>query len=167
MDQMTNGERKAHIEKRVRSTLDNYASLGRTIDAMTPEQRDQYVHRRVEMDLASGVYIDANLKRHLGIRRALLFHVLMLDMVILVFFSLLMFFVVTHGVLDSRIAIAVTTLLGLLVAVSLYRILRANQHLERIITMMGNYVDRQHQTATLDFLVDRIQLEVEFYSDAK
>lgn len=52
MQDMTPEQREEFIKRRVKEILDAYEVMHKTIDAMTFGERDAYVHSRVERDLA-------------------------------------------------------------------------------------------------------------------
>lgn len=163
MEKMTNGDKRAFIEKRVKSILNEYADLGRTIDAMSPDERDRYVHRRVEVDLASGHGLGKSIGEHFRDRSTTAMYAIGEEIVNYIFIIFMFYILVTHHIFNLYVSIGIAVTIGVVKFLIYSKVIRMNTEFARIIELIAKYMDRLEKTASLDFLVDKIQLEIELY----
>lgn len=151
MQLMTKDDAERFLVSRIRSILDNWEAIHKTLDEMTPEQRDVYVHRRIEDDLAMSHEIRNRVEAYIALRWATWKQIMLLDVI-----ALLVFIFV--GLRDLRDWIGLAILASILIVSRIinYRLMGKAT---AVLSAIQVHLNRETQTATLDFLVDEVQYD--------
>lgn len=148
MDDMTNGDRESFIDRRIREIVDAYKTTAINIANMTERQRDDFVHRRVERDLAIGDSINREQASIVALRTVTGNFIIVLDVIALAgLFGIMLR--EWRDVLPIAIVAAVFTVSSF---TSWWMLKKSNA----VLDMMYSHASRTANTATLDFLVDEI-----------
>jgi len=148
MDDMTNGDRASFIDRRIKEIVDAYMSTAINIANMTERQRDDFVHRRVERDLAIGDSINREQASIVSLRTVTSNFIIVLDVIALVGLLGIMLRE-WRDVLPIAIVAAVF-------AVSRFTSWWMLKKSNSVLDLMYKQASRSADTATLDFLVDEI-----------
>jgi hypothetical protein len=153
MQNMTPEQRESFIQKRVRAILIAYEDNCKTIDAMTIQERDDYVHARVERDLSIAEAIDRKQGDYVAFSQTLWREMLMLDVIGLLILAWL-------AVRDVRDVIGFSAVAAVMVVSRVVNYNR-NRMAAKILELDRARIAREVDTATLDFLIDAVRHEEE------
>ena len=153
MQSMTPEQRKEFVARRVKAILLAYDENLKTIDAMSTKERTEYVHARIERDLAIAEGIDKKQSDYVAYSQTLWREILMLDVVGLLILAWV-------AVRDFRDIIGLSAVAIVMVVSRVFNYQR-NQKAIKILELDRARILRDIDTATLGFLVDTVREDAE------